>query len=224
MPVCPCGVTDICYIHQPNTQASKKGLCISSCPTSFFYNKGKQGPERKVTCPRPQNLFVATVRTSNSLPPILPQSPPSRQERPSCQTCYGHPYKDKLLKVPMRLVSCIPYPLLCNKFSQNLEPKTTNIDYLIVSEGQESGWSLSGCLWLEISHVVTLKLLTGTTVIWRLDWGWGPGPSSLTRLWATGSRFSLHRATHEPEASSSPSDWSKRKSMTKIEAVISSIT
>lgn len=41
-----------------------------------------------------------------------------------------------------------------------------------VSEGQKSGSSLAGWFWLGISHEVSVELLAGAAVSWRLVWGW----------------------------------------------------
>ena len=64
---------------------------------------------------------------------------------------------------------CISYLALRNKLSAHLMAETTNLYYLVVSLGQQSGHHLTKCLCVKVSHKVAIMMFAGTVIISKFD-------------------------------------------------------
>lgn len=105
-----------------------------------------------------------------------------------------------------------------------ITPQLTHISYLKVPIGQEFRSSLGGWLWFRASHELLIKMLVGTSVIWRLNWA-RESDSKLTHMTDdNGLSSSLCWPLHWPVHHMAAGFQRQSDRTTETEAAVSVIT
>lgn len=107
---------------------------------------------------------------------------------PQLQVKVGRVWREVGREMPELVISCY-----ITNHPTVYQHKTTNVHYLKVSEGQESGSILARWFQLRVSQEAAFKMSTGAAVILRVHWGWKIHSQfgSFNGCWLEGLSFSL---------------------------------